>query len=639
MSPYTVLDVETTGNRPWEHELVCVGIGRQVYRPERGRALARLLMARPGVTIVAHTNYDLRWLMLDGARLADGVDYHDTKVMAWMLDASQELALDALAQRYLGYTPPKLIRKVGGRIMFTCADGELVPIEQAPWDEMEAYNRSDIVTTGELYEHLRARLVEQGLWDHFLEEEAPFSRLLVEMETEGLPFNPEAARAMQEEVDTRREHARTLLVDATRALDFNPGSGDQVAAYLYEEIWEQPVRFSIPKLTGMSPEDKRAAVERIAPEGVRVEKVGRLYAYGTQVLDGLGLRAPKIEKWRDPDARPTVGAKPLTVLHGDHPWVAEYLRWKKDSTLSSYLTSWLEQEHDGRLHGRFDQSGTATGRLAGREPNLQQVASAGDVRGLFQGALVVGDYAGLEARLSAHFSLDPLMLDVYRTDRDLYGVLASNAWGGPADKSNEARGLMKVVMLASQYGAQGETLAELLAYAGLRGYTARKADALLGDLRRSLPRLFEWREEVIDEARALGYVTTLAGRKRHLPGIGSAVWKDSAKAERQAVNSKVQGSAADVVRRAMLRCREAVDVDEARLVLQVHDEMLWTRGPAFSEQTFDTLVRVCEQETGFDLEVPLAFEATVADSWAAKGGSGGQVKAGEYGHVAELAAA
>src|SRR4051812_43188338 len=101
---FTVLDVETTGSDPWRDELVCVGIGEHVYDAEQGRQRARLLMARSGVTIVAHTNFDLRWLMLDGARLAEGVEYHDTKVMAWMLDGAQPLDLDSLAQRYLGYS-------------------------------------------------------------------------------------------------------------------------------------------------------------------------------------------------------------------------------------------------------------------------------------------------------------------------------------------------------------------------------------------------------------------------------------------------------------------------------------------------------------------------------------------------------
>jgi DNA polymerase I-like protein with 3'-5' exonuclease and polymerase domains len=639
MSDYVVLDIETTGNEPWRHELVSVGIGLNVHRPDKGRGLARMIMSRPGTTIVAHTNYDLRWLMLDGARLAEGVNYHDTKVMAWLLDATQELGLDELAARYLGYVPPKMIRMRSGVVCFQTAAGPIVPITEAPWDEVEAYNASDIKTEGELYECLRALLQEQGLWEHFITEEAPFSRLLVEMEATGVPFDRERAASMLD--DTERQHGalRRRLVEGTGAPDFNPGSGDQVAKYLYEEVWTHPVKFEIPRLTGMTPERKMAAVESIAPAGVRLKKVGRDYAYGDLILDGLGLAPPKAKRRRDDEPapkRPSVSGKVLNVMYGGHPWVADYVKWRKLDKLAGYLRDWIDRDHEGRLHGRFDQSGTITGRLAAREPNMQQVSSTGDVRDLFRGDLVVGDYAGLEARLSAHFSRDPMMLDIFLNGKDLYGTLAAHAWGGPETKANEGRGLMKVLMLASQYGAKGETLAGTMAIAGMRGYTARKADALLRELEFTMPRLFEWRNEVIEEARSLGYVTTLAGRKRHLPDIGSAEWKKMAKAERQAVNSKVQGSAADVVRRAMLRARSEIDPAVARICLQVHDEILWERGPEWDPEVFPTLVIICQTAHGFDLDVPLIFEAKVADSWAAKGGDAGQVAAGAYGHLSDV---
>jgi DNA polymerase-1 len=454
------------------------------------------------------------------------------------------------------------------------------------------------------------------------------------------------------ETEAKSAAIRERLVERTGAPGFNPGSHDQVRAFLYEEVWAHPVKFPIPRLNGMSKDEKLEAVKKIAPKGATVTKVGRDYGYGELVLDGLALKPPPIPRAKlkeNPDAQPTTSAKVLNVLHGGHPWVADFVGFKKLTKLEGYLRDWGERSHHGRLHGRFDQSGTITGRLSGREPNLQQVSSTGDVRGLFRhvlavhgyegGRLMVGDYAGLEARLGAHFSGDELMLEIFREGRDLYGVLASQAWGGPPTKKNEGRGLMKVIWLASQYGAQGETLAQTMAIAGMRGYTARKADALLRDLTFTVPRLFAWREEVIEEARLLGYVVTLAGRKRHLPDIGSAEWKKMAKAERQAVNSKVQGSAADVVRRAMLAARRAVDPELARILLQVHDEILWELGPDFTAETFEELQHVCETAHGFELDVPLTFEAAIVDSWAGKGGSAGQVAAGAYEHLNEAVAA
>lgn len=615
---YTVLDIETTGNLPWRDSLVAVGLGSMVYPPKTGRQMARMALRRPGAVIVAHTNYDLRWLLLDGAKLGEGVQFHDTKVMAWLLDATQELSLAALTRKYLGYDPPKPIRMVRGTVMFEARDG-LVPIQDVPWDEMVEYNQSDIDTEGKLYEVLVDKLKREGLWHLFLKEEAPFSRLLVEMEATGMPFDKEGAARLLEKTLDRLSTLREGLAEDTCAIDFNPGSGDQVARFLYTELWSQPVRFAIPRLNGMSPEGKLAKVQEIAPRGVQVERVGRDFAYGIQWLHGRGLPIPK-EK--HPGLRPTVSGKVLDVLYGDDPWVAAYVEWKKLDKLRSYLVDWIEREHSGRLYGRFDQSGTITGRLSAREPNMQQVSKESDTRDLFRGDLIVGDYAGLEARLGAHFSGDPVMLDIFRSGQDLYGVLAARAWGGVPTKENENRDTMKVVWLASQYGARGETLSQAMAQNGIRGVTPEQADTMLSDMQASVPRLFEWREEVIRQARHDGYVTTLAGRRRKLVDIMSAQWQIAYKAERQAVNSLVQGSAADVVRRAMLRCREVVPLDEARICLQVHDEIIWVRGPFFNDGTFPTLWNICEHHHGFDLDVPLVFEAIIADSWAAKGGAG-----------------
>jgi DNA polymerase-1 len=211
------------------------------------------------------------------------------------------------------------------------------------------------------------------------------------------------------------------------------------------------------------------------------------------------------------------------------------------------------------------------------------------------------------------------MMDIFATGGDLYGTLAAEAWGGPPTKANENRGLMKVVMLGSQYGAAGETLAFVMALAGIPGVTPAKADVWLKDLKRTLPRLFEWREEVIARAEKDGYVETLAGRRRQLAGIDSADWQKKGRAERQAVNTVVQGSAADIVRRAMLAAREAVDPNAARMCLQVHDEIHWLRGPEWRDDVAEQLTTICQHAHGFTLDVPLIFESGIAESWGAKG--------------------
>jgi DNA polymerase-1 len=210
------------------------------------------------------------------------------------------------------------------------------------------------------------------------------------------------------------------------------------------------------------------------------------------------------------------------------------------------------------------------------------------------------------------------MLEIFRDERDLYGVLAAQAWGGPEDKSNPNRDLAKVVWLASQYGAQGDTLAQTMAEGGVRGYSGRDADRLLGEIKSTVPRMFEWREEVVEQARVDRYVTTIGGRVRELPTISSAAWYERFSAERQAVSMFVQGSAADIVRRAMLAARRVVQPSVARICLQVHDEIIWRRTGRFTEITLAKLKSVCENGTGYRLDVPLKFEVKVAESWADK---------------------
>lgn len=621
MSDFVVIDIETTGDLPWLGELVAVGIGKRVLRPDPGRSAAAMLLAR-SATVVAHTNYDLRWLMLAGVRLGPQVEYHDTKVMAWMLDGTQPLDLASLSAKYLDAYPPKPIRVVGGRVMFECSLG-LVPIEDVPWPEMEAYNLSDLEHEARLYEELRLQLKRDGLWDYFVREEAPFSRLLIEMEVAGVPYDSAAGGAMLESESAARDQLRERLVAETGIPGFNPGSGDQVAAYLYGDEIEQEVAIELPKLAGLSRAARAAIVDALTPEGVTITRVGRSYAYGTMVGKGLKLKPVKSNKKNEAKSRPTVAAKKLKAAHGKVPWVRDYCDLQKRTKLIGYLADWQDREHEGRLHGRLDQSGTSTGRLSAREPNMQQVT--GRVRELFAGDLVIGDYGGLEARLAAHFSMDPVMLDIFRSGKDLYGVMAAHAWGGPEDKSNPGRGLMKTVWLGSQYGAQGETLANTLSEAGMKGYSGRKADALLADLEAAVPRLFEWRQEVIELARLNGYTETLSGRRRHLPDLESADWKRMSKAERQAVSTKVQGSAADVCRKAMLKCREWFNPSQLLMLLQVHDEIMWERGPLFEPWHVDKLREVCESV--YDLEVPLVFEVGVAQSWGEKGDSNSEAMA------------
>lgn len=663
MDNFTVIDIETTGDSPWKDELLAVGIGKEVLMPDLGMQRVREVLTDPASLVVAHTNYDLRWLILAGAPFVDGVRYHDTKVMAFMLDHDQELGLDPLCQRYLGKKLLKPIRQVKGQIMMECSLG-LVPIKEVPWAEMKEYNQQDIDVTAELYLELKARLQASGQWDMFLEEEAPFSTILVEMEVAGMPMDWEGLQKLLEGAREERDELGASLMAETGVIGFNLNSGDAVANFLYDELPTFKVQMEVPELAHLKPGGKNGkcrlcggrlspatkpgaprehidtdlepclgrtnlredAIRKMLPSNLKVDRIGNKYVYGHQTVDGRGLAPPKIRRAKGKmPKRPKIDAETLSLRYGHDPWVANYLRWKSLQTLCrNYLEQWVDAYHDGRIHGRFDQARTETGRVASRDPNLQAipVTMEWNVRTLFAAPLMIGDYSGLDARVAAHFCEDPLMLDIFRNNRDLYGTLAANAWGGPADKSNENRNLMKILFLSAQYGAAAGSIGDKIRISGLGDEFAKKSPKLLQDLEETLPTLFAWREEVLKEAQARGYITTLSGRRRYLPDLYSDEWYPRSRAERQCVASMVQGTSADIVRRCMIEARRQIPLSAAKMILQVHDEILWELGPDWEDGMFDQLVHICETAHNFDLNVPMKFDASLGTSWDEKDAQG-----------------
>jgi DNA polymerase-1 len=282
-----------------------------------------------------------------------------------------------------------------------------------------------------------------------------------------------------------------------------------------------------------------------------------------------------------------------------------------------------------RLYGRFNQTGTKTGRLSSSEPNLQNIPAHGDlgdaIRGLFKGQLVVGDYSQLEPRLMAHFSYDPVLLDVYTTGKDIYLVTAEHIFGGTYDKDSRERGISKTLVLAMGYGAGPAKVAQILTVNGFPTDVVVAKD-YLRELQQLYSVFFAWRDEVIRRVKVKGYVTTLGGRHRRLKAAfqDRRNWKLVGYGERQAVNAIVQGSAGDIVRRVMV-AQDCGEWDSLRLLAQVHDELVWespalhSATPEEQAGTLAGLQQLAEAGHGFKLHVPLVFEPMLCASWADKG--------------------
>jgi len=295
------------------------------------------------------------------------------------------------------------------------------------------------------------------------------------------------------------------------------------------------------------------------------------------------------------------------------------VEWKVIDKVTQFLDVWGEVNKDGRLYTHFRQTGTATGRLSSSDPvNLQNVPSrgrlGGEVRRLFEAPhgtwFVDGDFSQIEPRLMAHFSGDDEMHRVFRDGLDLYEEATEALLGDRYPKGTPERQLVRTCFLAMGYEAQPPKIRSNLAEEGFR-FPLTKVEKTHSDIINLYSGFWAWKDRLKVEARELGYVTTIAGHRRHLNFRGEAAWK----AERQVANSAIQGSAADIVQGTMIESDRLLP-HFWRMVLQVHDELLF-EVPALKlrDQDVDLLRHIAEVGHGFKLSVPIVFEPVVAKSW------------------------
>jgi DNA polymerase-1 len=335
-------------------------------------------------------------------------------------------------------------------------------------------------------------------------------------------------------------------------------------------------------------------------------------------------------------------SSPDLLYHvGTDPWVRELCTgWRKtNKLLTTYLRVFpkvAREAPDGttRIYASFKQTGTVTGRLSSSGPNLQNQPSRGTlgkrVRQLYQGSFVIGDYDQLEMRILAHVSGDPRLTKVFRDGEDPH-VLTMRAIFGDVDPTTIAPGAAlsyrdaaKQLNYAMGYGAGPKKIAQTLSLFGFPT-TVEQAKGYLVELTKFYRVMFRWNENTKALAKRKGSVKTLGGHRRRLKGAfrDTANWKAVGYGERQAVNAIIQGTAADILRRTMVRADEAFP--ELKMLAQVHDEVIWEHPGLWlfdaDPKMLPELQECMENGHGFDLKVPLVFEPIVTDSWAGKSGS------------------
>lgn len=519
------------------------------------------------------------------------------------------------------YRMDKRISTIGSRLVFKCDNGKVVDLIDAPRDELCAYNVRDLEATSALFLELWQRLDEAGMLNHFLEDQVPFTSVLVDMMCRGLPYDVEGGAALREELSSEMTKLDAELHESAGLPDaFNLNSGPQLSAYLFNKRFELKARVGVPPAVREVPKAERAAAMQLkVPRSFKVEKVGTTWAHGAYDLPGRGLKAHAKTK----GGAPSTEGKKLRVHYGNDPWVKQYLELSTRTTAVSYLSQYEREAHTGRLYSTIKQTGTVTGRLSSSSPNVQNIPARTDlgrrIRGLFKLYGIHGDYSQLEPRLMAHWSQDLVLLDTFRNERDIYRVTAAYIFGVDYDEvTDEQRGPIKTLVLAMGYGAGAKKMSEILAEAGYPT-TEATAAAYLRELKKLYRTFFSWKEDVIRGAGAVGYVQTLAGRRRRLVsgdkrGTDGDHWKNADLSEVQAANAVIQGSAGDIVQRVMVRSSEAFP--DFGLIVQVHDELMWQSEREPSPFQLFKLQKIAEQGHGFKLSVPLRFEPKLVKSWA-----------------------
>lgn len=409
-----------------------------------------------------------------------------------------------------------------------------------------------------------ARLEQAGLTPLLRTLELPLVPVLVHMERAGIGIDKAAFAAFAEEVNTRLSELTERMYQQA-GMRFNVRSSQQLGDVLYNK---------------------------------------------------LGLKAPG----KTPGGAASTSAEVLERLAGQHPLLDSILEYRKLEKLRSTYLEPLPGLADeiGRVHTTFNQLTTATGRLSSSAPNLQNIPARGDLgrrmRGLFTAApgmlLTSADYSQIELRVLAHFSGDPTLMEAFRLGQDIHGRTAALLFDKPqGDVTSEERRQAKTINFGLLYGMGPQKLGREL------GLTLNEAKDFIAKYFERLSRLKEYYQSLVEQARENGFVTTLAGRRRLLPDIRSRNTQLEAQARRQAVNTVIQGSAADIIKMAML----AVARDEtlkdlnARLILQIHDELVLEAPEASARQAGDRLASLM---TGVvELSVPLVADVGVGRDW------------------------
>lgn len=416
----------------------------------------------------------------------------------------------------------------------------------------------------ELYHLLCERLQRDGLEKLMYEIEMPLASVLTDMELYGFKIDPDGIRTYGEELlSLAKEYESRIFMQAGET--FNINSPKQLGEVLFEKL----------HLKG-----------------------------GKKTKTGYSTSADVLEK-----------------LRSVYPIVDDILEYRKVTKLKSTYVDGLLREADknGRVHTNFKQTGTSTGRLSSTEPNLQNIPIRTELGRLLRRffipenaeyVLIDADYSQIELRLLAHISGDETMIESFKSGKDIHASTASRVFGVPeSEVSAEMRKHAKVINFGILYGMGEFTLANDL------HISRAEAKEYINSYLSGFPRVDEYLKNIIKSAYENKYVTTMYSRRRYIPELAGQNKMLRSFGERVAMNSPIQGSAADIIKIAMINVHQRLKKEglDARLILQVHDELLIEASKKDAERARRVLCE--EMESVASLSIPLTVEVEMGDNW------------------------
>jgi DNA polymerase-1 len=579
-------DIETTGLDRFESKLLGIAFSWKShegwYLPYSESQIPNLksLFSSPAEKIGHNLKFDLSLLLHHGIQVSG--PFFDTMLADTLIAPERRPSMDYLSEILLNYTPVKLTEITSSPAAPTPASEDLfdfaeksksskeLDMASIPLEKLAEYAAEDADVTFQLATRIRPLLEEAGQEKILHHIEGPLLPVLVRMEMEGISVDPHALGTigveLQQQID---ELAKSIHRHADRS--FNIASPKQLGEILFDHL-------------------------------------------------GLMDKAKKTKTGQYKTDEQT-----LATLEGKHPIITDILSWREATKLkSTYLDALPNHiiKETGRIHTHFHQLVAATGRLASSDPNLQNIPVRSEAGRKIRKAFVPRagctllscDYSQIELRVMAALANDATMIEAFRNNTDIHTITAAKVFVVDAENvTSDMRRTAKMVNFGIIYGISAFGLSQRLAI------PRAEASAIIEAYFREYPAIKDFMELTVAEARESGYVETLSGRRRHFPDLNSGNQNIRGNAERAAINTPIQGTAADMIKLAMIRIDTLLREKpyQSKMLLQVHDELVFDLALDEQDELIPKILDIMKTALPLPRGVPVEVEYGTGPNWLA----------------------